>query len=117
MSSIFIKNKLSMSKLYGFNIRGGELNLRGFEYRRTIICSSITLYPSIRYNSIVYTPKKKSRGIVQGYINLSASDNYTTQEIIKKFLSFEKNRRFLLNFGALSLNLFLYFSQHVRFLR
>jgi hypothetical protein len=31
----------------------------------------------------------------------------TIQQIMKKFLSFEKNQRFLLNFGALSANLFL----------
>jgi hypothetical protein len=40
-----------------------------------------------------------------------------TQQIINMFLSFEKNQRFLLNFGALSSNLFLYCSQHIRFLR
>jgi hypothetical protein len=42
----------------------------------------------------------------------------TIQQIMNKFfLSFERNLRFLLNFGTLSPNLFLYFSQHARFLR
>jgi hypothetical protein len=41
----------------------------------------------------------------------------TTQQKNKKKEFFEKNQRFLLNFGALSPNLFLDFSQHVRFLR
>jgi hypothetical protein len=41
----------------------------------------------------------------------------TTQQIINKFLSFEKNQQFLLNFGALISNLFLKFLQLVRFLR
>jgi hypothetical protein len=36
---------------------------------------------------------------------------------MNKFVCAEKNQRFLLNFGALSPNQFLDFSQHVRFLR
>jgi hypothetical protein len=41
--------------------------------------------------------------------------DYTTQQIMNKFLSFEKNPWSLLNFDAL--NLFSDFSQHIRFLR
>jgi hypothetical protein len=41
----------------------------------------------------------------------------TTQQIMNKFVCAEKNQRFLFNFGALSPNLFLDFSQHIRYLR
>jgi hypothetical protein len=41
----------------------------------------------------------------------------TSQQIMKKKLGVKKIQRFLLNFGALSSNLFLDFSRHVRLLR
>jgi hypothetical protein len=72
------------------------------------------LQPLTWFGRLVNEPEKQENFVNFRHIFLIYN---TTQQKIKNKKSFEKNQRFLLNVGALSPNLFLDFSQHVRFLR